>query len=316
MGETGPTRLRKLRPTWDALLAEFLLVKQAQGRSERTIKDYKCHINRFLRHYPDIKPTNFRALRRAVLEYLAAPVAPATRNLRIAYLRSFFRWCVEEGHLPEDPTAGVCKARTEEKVRHITLEEVKRILEQIDCTIWAGLRDYCLIVLLLDTGIRPREALRLLPQDINLEAREVYVRATVAKTRKPRTLIISPHVAQLLARFLAVRPSDWEDDVPVFATETGHAMEPDWWARRFKKYCQKAGVEATPYALRHTFAIEFLRAGSDPFALQRILGHTTLDMTRRYIQLTTEDLHREHERCSPVTALLGESRPRAPRKLK
>lgn len=95
----------------------------------------------------------------------------------------------------------------------------------------------------------------------------------MAKTCVGRTLVLSPFTMQALAKFLKVRPTWWSDDVPLFATENGRPLNRWHWAARVREYCQKAGVKVTPYGLRHTFAIEFLKEANDPFALQRILGH-------------------------------------------
>lgn len=63
-------------------------------------------------------------------------------------------------------------------------------------------------------------------------------------------------------------------------------------------------MELHPHKCRHTFAISYLRSGASVFALQKTLGHTTLDMSLRYAALMTEDLQNDHAKHSPVTALL------------
>lgn len=72
---------------WDELLGVFLAEKKAQRRSQTTIKDYDYHIRQFYKRYPegDIK-TN-------IYSYMSEDIAPATYNLRLAYLRSFYNWC-------------------------------------------------------------------------------------------------------------------------------------------------------------------------------------------------------------------------------
>lgn len=134
-------------------------------------------------------------------------------------------------------------------------------------------------------------------------ARELYIRPEIAKTRVGRTLVLSPLTAQALARLLEERPQWWGEDTPLFASEKGNALDACTWAKRMAKYCQKEGVKVTPYGLRHTFAIEFLKASNDPFALQRILGHKDLTMTRRYIRYVQDDIREDHEKASPVAKL-------------
>ncbi|MDN5331422.1 MAG: integrase/recombinase XerD [Tepidanaerobacteraceae bacterium] len=295
------------------VLQEFLLVRQANGLSQRTLEDYRWHVGKFLEFCNSL--SNYEAIQKAVLRYFSQPCSPGYRNIKLKYLRAFFNWCVREGYLPANPTAGIKKAREDiDNARHVTLEGLKKLLQQPDKKTYTGLRDYCLMLVQIDTGVRPGELLQVRVSDLNLESREIRIRPEVAKTRIGRTLAISPHTAQALVKFLRLRPSWWGDDVPLFASENGNALNTSWWSKRLAKYCKKAGVKATPYGLRHTFAIEFLKAGGDPFSLQRILGHTDLTMTRRYVRLSQDDIKEVHEKASPVQKLqqLGK---RAPRKL-
>lgn len=297
------------------LLEEFLLVRQADGLAPRTLEDYRWHVGMFIRFMSANTPVTYDAIRRALLQYLSQPSSPRYRNIKLQYLRAFFNWCVREGYLPANPTEGIKKAKEDiSNVRHVPLEALKKLLEQPDKKTYAGLRDYCLMLVQIDTGARPSELLQLKPSDLNLDAREIYIRSNVAKTRIGRTLVLSPFTAQALMRFLKIRPQWWSDDIPLFASENGKEMSAQRWSRIVKRYCEKAGVKVTPYGLRHSFAIEFLKAGGDPFSLQRMLGHADLTMTRRYIRLSQDDIKEAHEKASPVQKLQQIGK-RAPRRL-
>lgn len=299
------TRVARLNPKIVDLrkaLEEFLLVKAGDGAAKRTLADYAYHVRRFLDHSPALH--DYETLQKSVYRYLAQEAAPATRNTRLKCLRAFFAWCVDQGYLPANPTAGIRKAKEDlGNIRHVPLEAIKKLLQQPDKRSYAGLRDYCLILVQIDTGARPGELFQVRPTDLNLEARELYIRPEVAKTRAGRTLVLSPFTAQALAKFLKVRPEWWGDEVPLFATENGKALNRTHWARRVRQYCERAGIKVTPYGLRHTFAIEFLKASNDPFALQRILGHKDLTMTRRYIRYVQDDIREAHKKASPVAKL-------------
>ncbi|NPV27678.1 MAG: tyrosine-type recombinase/integrase [Firmicutes bacterium] len=299
--------------TWQDVLTEFILQKRAEGLAWRTLDDYEDHITRFFSRC-HVEFADYEALRRAVLAYLAEPVAPATRNIRLSNLKIFFRWCVDNSYLPDNPCTGIKKSRDDGTVRHLSLEEVKQLLRQPDRSKYTGLRDYCMILLQLDTGIRPGEMCQLLPGDVNLEAREIYIRPGVAKTRIGRTLPFSPTTAAALARLLKVRPTWWSEKVPLFASEQGNPLTSWWWSKQFKKYSEQAGVRSSPYCLRHTAAIEFLRHGADAFSVQRMLGHTDLTMTKRYVNICLDDLKTVHDKASPVQALFTMDK-RASRKL-
>lgn len=310
------SKVSKLKPKVADLrgaLEEFLLHKAGDAAAQRTLADYRYHVNAFLAAYPNLP--DYEALRKAVVEYLARPVSPTTRNIRLRYLKAFFNWCVGQGYLPANPTSGIRRAKEDlDNVRHVSLEDVKKLLAAPDKKTYCGLRDYCLMLVQIDTGARPGELFQVRVDDLNLEAREIHIRPEAAKTRVGRTLPISPYTTQALQKFLKVRPEWWGDDVPLFATEHGGSLTDSQWDKRLAKHCKKAGVKVTPYGLRHSFAISFLKAANDPFALQKMLGHKSLAMTRRYVRLTQQDVREAHEKASPVAKLAQLGR-RANRKL-
>jgi integrase len=290
---------------WEDALGEYLLLKQADGAAERTLYDYRRFVGRFFKAFPDAWG-DYHTLREAVLRYFAGlrDKSPAYFNNTLKYLRCFFGWCVEEGYLPADPTKGVSKRREEGRARNIPAEVLKRLLALPDRTTYTGTRDYALILLQLDTGIRPGEALGLLPAHFNLQALEVTIPQVVAKTRTSRIAVYGLETAKAIRRLLKARLPDWDASVPVFASQDGRPMLETSWAHRLRKYSRKVGCRITPYDLRHSAAIMFLRGEGNVFALQRMLGHSDLQMTRRYLALTQDDLRREHAKASPVGQLI------------
>lgn len=96
---------KRLPDTWQAALGDFLAWKQAQGVAARTLSDYQEHVTRLFTRFPDAYDPG--TVRQRVLAYMAEDVAPATANIRRAYLKAFFSWCVREGIFPENPLADV-----------------------------------------------------------------------------------------------------------------------------------------------------------------------------------------------------------------
>lgn len=290
---------------WQEAFLEFLLCKKAEGRAFRTLTDYRKHVPRFFDEFPQSWP-EYEALKKAVVSHFASlrDKSPSYYNLRREYLKAFFSWCVQEGYLSGNPMDGIKKRKNDGNPRSLDEETLKRLLDLPDKSTYAGLRDYALVLLQLDTGIRPGEALKLLLVHFNLSAMEVTIPNTVAKTRTSRTVVISPQTAKAVHRLLSVRPRDWTDDVPVFASASGRPMNTETWGRRLAAYGRQLGVRITPYMLRHSSALMFLRGGGHVFALQRQLGHTSLTMTKRYVHLADSDLHEQHAVASPVGQLI------------
>jgi len=295
-------RLRKDAPaTWQEAAKQFLLLKQAQGLAPRTLEDYRRHLERFFAKHPECWPKDVKA---AALDYMAEQVAPAYFNLKLKHLKAFFAWCHREGILPSNPLESLRYRRAEGRVVQLDAKTLSDLLSLPDKDTFSGLRDFALLCLTMDTGIRPSEALSLLPSDVNLRSMEVHVRAEQAKTRIPRTLPISPTTAEAIAKLLGARHPSWGEKVPVFCTQDGAPMSIHGWRYRLQVYSRKLGVKVRPYDLRHAFALHYLRNGGNALALQRTLGHRDLTMTKRYVALTQQDLREQHTLASPLQALL------------
>lgn len=303
MGRSKVVSIQKQCPaTWEEALQQFLWWKQAQGVSKRTVEDYKLHVTMFFKRYPSVyQEKGF--LKKAVFEYMGQQIKPATYNMRLIYLRAFFGWCLKEAITAENPFSELNKRRDEGRVVNIDCDTLKRLLSAPDAKTFAGMRDYALLLLTLDSGIRPKEAFSLLPDDVNLRSLEVYVRSDVAKTRVSRTLPISLITAQKISDVMQCRHRAWSKDTPIFCTTEGQSMTRWTWEERLKLYSGRIGFKIKPYDLRHAFALQFLRNGGNALALQRTLGHSSLTMTRRYVALSQDDLKEQHALASPLNVL-------------
>lgn len=293
--------------TWEEALTSFLLLRKALGNAPRTIEDYRQHVGFFFRSSPAVHDTEAwgdTLLRDCLLEHMGRFEAPVTFNLRLSSLRIFFNWAINEGLLTTNPTEGIKKRKASPRIVNVPENILSRLLDMPDKKTFSGLRDYCLFLLQLDTGIRPGEALHLTISDFDMEAGTLSVRSTVAKTRTARTLFLNRPTVRAMLDLIAVRPAEW-DGAPIFCTCEGQLFSTGAWCRRIREtYFSRLGVKITPYMLRHAFAIGFLRNEGNIFALQRIMGHTSLDMTKRYLALTDQDLKDASIKASPVNSLL------------
>lgn len=294
--------------SWEDALEAFVFFKKANGISARTIEDYRYFLPRFFNSYPDSwSPQDANKTRMAVLSFLGQDdIAPATFNIRLRYLKSFFSWLVDEGAYTRNPLEGIKTRKAEPRIVQHSAEILTKLLKLPDRSSYCGRRDYALLCLSIDTAIRPSEALALELDDVNLKEMVVLVRASVSKTRKSRTLPFSIETAKALQALIASRPKEWETKL-IFANHEGDSLTISGWRQRLQKnYAPKLGLKRlSPYDLRHDAALHFLRNGMNPFALQTIMGHTTLDMTKRYIALAESDIREAHNTASPVNKFIG-----------
>ena len=293
------------KPTWEEALEDFLNLKGAEGRALRTLKDYKKHVTRFFTRFPEAYENERRA-RSCLLKHLAEAKTPSTHNLRLEYLRAFSRWLWEEGIFTHDITYKLKKQKNPGKFIPVDEESLISLLDLPDLNTYTGFRDYCLILFTLDTATRPGEALQLIPSDFNLRSLEVRIPAQVAKTRISRSIPISPQVSKGIRKLLQVRHPSWKPSVPVFSSSDGLEFQVNSWAKRMRNYSKELGVKITPYQLRHSSATLFLRNGGNALALQRMMGHTSMEMTERYVHLVEGDIRDQHTFASPVNRLKPE----------
>lgn len=143
----------------------------------------------------------------------------------------FLDWMISEGFFRGDrhPLVGLKKRRPRGRIVQLEEKEVQNLLKQPKRNTYSGLRDFSLMCLSIDTGIRPGEALALLPEDFHASRSEVVVRAEILKTRTPRTLPVSLTTVATIRQFFLVRPPEW-GNAPIFASDIGELLSVTGWS--------------------------------------------------------------------------------------
>jgi integrase/recombinase XerC/integrase/recombinase XerD len=217
---------------------------------------------------------------------------PVSVRGRLASVKAFLRHFIEEGIVRHEVLLKNVSVKVPDALpRAIAPEDIKQLLSVIDNT-----RNRALVLMLLRTGMRIGELLALRVQDIDLKEQKVFIHEA-RKTGVGRVVYFSTDARVALAAWLEKK--DPREDVLAY----GKKYESITYAAArvmFVKYLKKAGLDHKGYTLhrlRHTFASELLNAGMRLETLQPLLGHTSLEVTRRYARLTDKTREDEYFRA-------------------
>ena len=302
--------------TWDIALRLFTLRCKSQNLSQGTQYLYHNRLESFRQWLsthgsPSPASTTPNDLRAFLESRKANGAGSLTVDCTYRILRTFWRFLKRDGLVLIDPMDKVERPRREKRfVKPVTEEQLRAILASIDTKDALGLRDYALILFLADTGLRISEATSLKINGIDWAANSATV---LGKGRKERRVAFGQTAHKVLMAWVQRRASDNSTDW-LWINRFGGKMTSASFQQRLKKLTQKLGIAAdrlSPHALRHFFALSFLKNGGDVMALQKLLGHASLDMVRNYVNMTDDDVMAKHRLASPLdrmTALPGQNR--------
>jgi len=280
----------------------FLAAKAAEGAAAKTLEWYRMILDRMVRSLGTARPVDDLAPAelRAWLLDLRATLSPISVAGYVRTLKCFGNWLAAEELAPAAGLRSLRKPRVPAKlVEPVADDAMRRLLAA------AGVRDRAILLLLLDTGLRVSEAAALRLGDLRPDG-TLKVRG---KGSKERIVPVGSTARQAIIRYLGQRSQGRPDDA-LFLGRKGEisARGLQHMVRRLKGRVGMTG-RLSPHSLRHTFARSYLVNGGDVFSLQRILGHATLDMVKRYVALADADLVARHSVASPADRLVG-ARPR------
>lgn len=229
------------------------------------------------------------------------PVRPRTVRDYHGHLRTFFRWVVEEGRLDASPVERIpVPTSRADQIQPFTQDHVYALLAAAKRLTYPR-RDSAILWFLLDTGVRASELCGIRRKDVDFQGKRCTI---LGKGNKHRTVAFGGTTAKALWNYLKDDPRD-EDD-PLFISERGEPLTRSGLLQLVARLGKGAKIEAvrcSPHTFRHTFAVEFLRAGGNVFTLQQLLGHTDLKMTNRYVALAQADIEAQHRKYSPADRL-------------
>ncbi|MBS1795523.1 MAG: tyrosine-type recombinase/integrase [Acidobacteria bacterium] len=281
---------------------EFQLFKRekqyVQNVSVNTLEFYQRAFNQFKKH---IKVSELEKLKAIDLIELVASMreagmSPACCDAHIRGINPFLTWCFENQITREH--LKIKRVKFEQRVMKTFKDsQVKAIIsykpkDEIEK------RMHVIMLLLLDTGIRINEALTLERCGIDFDNLLITV---MGKGNKERIVPFSIELRKVLFKFVKTHKFDL-----IFCNRYGGKLRYDNMRRDLNSILGSLGItdlEGSFHAFRRCFATNYIRNNGNPLKLQRMLGHTTLAMTNKYVRLVSDDLSQEHQRTSILNRL-------------
>ncbi len=317
--------MSSLAPTMEAFFSERL-ISQKQV-SDHTLGAYADTFKLLLRFIGDRSAKSPSSLDfadvdapaiGAFLDYLehVRGNSVRTRNVRLAAIHSLFNFAAlrhpEHAALIQRVLAIPTKRYSRTDVSFLEADEINALIAAPNRGTRIGRRDHALLVTAIQTGLRVSELIGLSCADVHL-GKGAYVRC-IGKGRKQRCTPLTKETNSVLRVWLAERGG--ESTEPLFPTSRGHALSRDTVEFLVKKYAEIAQLSCptlgtrtiTPHTLRHTAAMNLLRAGVSTAVIAMWLGHESPDTTQIYLHADLTIKERAMDRTAPFGTKPGRYR--------
>ena len=286
-------------------------------RSE-TIRGYRSTFDLFLRVMPEVVDLEFithemlieffkRLEKRKRLvgkDTIKSGVKNSTIKTYWHKLDVFFKWLVQKEYLETNPFEG-------KKPVRVSYDDYRRLKDSDVYKIYSSImlysknsfilrRDTMMVSLLLYTGIRKGEFISLQIRDIDLEKHEITIRGETSKSKRTRILKINPTLLMHLKEYFKERNlRRIKSEFLIASSNDDRALSRDGLKHWVKSLVKKSGVRFHLHMFRHTFACKLCESNTNPFKVQKMMGHTDIKMTMKYTRsMKTEDMAEDIDKIS------------------
>lgn len=285
----------------------FIDEKRSLNKSKATISNYEITFRIWTRY---LESNSFSMLCKDVeASYIYSfanhlksnEMKQSSINHYIRDIRSLLYWCMESKYI--DPPFKIAMPTVDEEVidtysdaeiEALTARPLRR-----DDNNFVEWRSWAIVNWLIATGNRAGTVIEIKLGDLNFSAKEITIRKT--KTHKAYVIPFSSALRTVMKEYIKRWRATSSDDDYLFPNVGDSQLSVNALKQSIAKYNKNRGVEKTSaHMFRHTFSKMFVRSGGDPFRLQKILGHSTLDMTRHYVNFFSEDLKDGFDDFNPL----------------
>ncbi len=281
---------RQRRPLPD-VFEQYLLYRRSQAsQSVRMVRRVLSAFNQYLeKHGIDLCVIRIEQID-AFLADFTAPLAPGSSRLYRSFLRGFLSYLYRPcGLLKKDLAflvTGPQQFSKPKPPKFFRPAEIKKLFDSLELSSPKGIRNYAMIHLCYYLGLRPAEISQISLDDISFETAELTV-----KTRKNNQQMKLPlpesTLKAITAYIIGARPKTDQRRIFLDLGVPYHPASAASVARYITVCIRKAGLSATAYWLRHTYAQNLLEAGASIYEIKEMLGHDSIETSQKYIQVHT-----------------------------
>ena len=266
---------------------DFLIEQQVRGNSPKTQKHYFRCLGLFERFQspknPYISAVSVSDCKAYYIHLSNRNVSSVTVQTYSRALRAFLSWCYLEGYISENiPKKFRLPKAQKKKIDILTDSEVEQLFRCLSGRDFISIRNYCIVALMIDSGLRLNEVVTIRRDKIHIAEGYAIVNG---KGNKERFVPLGLNSKRALLRYCAIVPNR-EKETPLFVKDTLIPIKESTVKQLFRKLKSRSGIPRLhPHLLRHTFATRYIERGGDIYSLQSILGHTSLEMVKKYVHL-------------------------------
>lgn len=293
---------------------EFMAEKEGSGKSASTLRNYRQSFGYFM-EFCDLEPTDTMDVVDVSMFYkwsgnmALEGVKHTSINHYLRDVRAFFYWCMEEPreYLKQFKIKEV--SGQEEVIKFFSDEELELLLEKPSRKAqYAEWRTYTIVNWVLATGNRASTICNVRVGDVDFKKKEIVLAHT--KNKMAQIIPLSSSLEATLKEYMRLFAFDKDTTNPwLFSRVDEEQLTTNALRHAFRKYCLDRGIEHTNiHGLRHNFARSWIKNNGNMFALQKILGHQTLDMTRRYVKLFSDDIKTDFDKFNPLDNIKRKSK--------
>ena len=298
-------------PTFAQAFDEFMAEKEAHNLSKATLKNYQQSYDYFIAFHnfnPDedtVDEVTQSHFYKWINSLKLDGNKPTSINHYLRDCRTFFYWCmdVDRKYITNPFKISQIEGQ-EEQLKLFPDDELELLLEKPErsnnkFTDW---RTWAVVNWVLGTGNRASTIVDVQIGDIDFRKKEIALRHT--KNKKAQIIPLSSSLETVLKEYCRI----WRKNAPAEAylfCNVGEAqLTTNALQNSFAKYCKARGATHTNiHGLRHNFAKGWVKNNGNMYVLQKLLGHSTLDMTRKYVNLFSEDIKEDFDRFNPLDTI-------------